>query len=180
MKEVEIKLVECAAYGDVETISQLLNQGVDVNAFSCSSFPLFEAVSTGNVELIKFLLANQSIDLNRYEKSTGYTALHVAIFYSQFHHEDMILKLILNDSRLDIYAPCKAPLTLGYTPLHLASFIGNLDAIDELLRIGASVNAVTEDGLSVFDVAGQSASCKISPERVIELIKSFEPERIEA
>lgn len=176
MKEAEIKLVECASSGDIETLSQLLTQGADINTGSCSSFPLFEAVSTGNVVLINLLLAHQLIDLNRYEKSTGYTALHAAIFYSQFQRDDKILKHILGDPRVDIYAPCKAPLTLGYTPLHLASFTGNAEAIDELLKAGAQISAVTEEGLGVCDVAGQSAACTVPPELIISRIKNFEVE----
>ena len=172
MKEDEVKLIECASFGDLDTISELLEQGVNINTDSCSSFPLFEAVSIGNIELIKLLLKSGAIDLNRYEKSSGYTALHAAIFYSQFHNDSAILRLLLSDARVDISAPCRAPLTLGYTPLHLASFTGNPEAINALLKANADATAITEDGLSVFDVACQSTSCNVEAKQIIDLIKN--------
>ena len=142
-----------------------------MNTESCSSFPLFEAVSSGNLELVKLLLGNEKISANRYERSSGYTCLHAAIFHSQYSGDNKALKYLLQDKRIDLNARCRAPLVLGYTPFHLAAFIGNLAAIEELAKAGASLLDKTENGQSVFEIAGESASCTLSNQEIIEAIR---------
>jgi len=179
MQEKERKLVDYAVFGDVENVTNLLSQGVDINTLHCSSFPLFEAVSKGNYDLVGLLLSYPSLDINRYERSTGYNALHAAIFYSQYIDDSKILKSLLLDPRINIVLPCKAPLTLGYSPLHLSAYIGNKAALELLIEAGANPCQLTEEGLSIYDVAGQSASCSSGNEEIITLIRHIIAESYE-
>lgn len=170
MKE-EIRLVECAKFGDIAGVESLIADGVDINTVSCSSFPLFEAVSSGNIDLVKLLLDVQVIDINRYEKSSGYTCLHAAIFSSKDSNDNRIIRHLLQDKRIDLNARCRAPLVLGLTPFHLAAFIGNLMVIEELIKAGISLDDLTEGGRSAFEVAGGNSGCSLSNKEVIEAIK---------
>ena len=44
----------------------------------------------------------------------------------------------------------------GFSPLHFASFSGNLDAIEELLANNADIKALTKTKMTMMHVAAQS------------------------
>jgi ankyrin repeat protein len=43
-----------------------------------------------------------------------------------------------------------------FSPLHFASFNGNIDAIEELVRNGADIKSLNKNGLNMMHVAAQN------------------------
>jgi len=71
---------------------------------------------------------------------------------------DVAIKLE-NPSSPYFYEWINQPTTKdSFTPLHLASYKGNLDAINSLLRHGANKDVLTATGLSMLHLAAQGDS----------------------
>lgn len=159
MKDFNNKLILYAIYGDLKGIRKALQQGADINTPNLGTTPLYEAVSTGNMSVIDELLNHLAIETNKHSGTTGYAALHAAVLYS-FYCDDsdqaLLLEKLLRDNRFDIRIPSRAPLTIGFTPLHLAAYLGYNKAIELLIRAGAMPTDMTANNLSVYDVAGKN------------------------
>lgn len=110
-----------AAYGHKEVVTLLLENGSSL--FSCDQHswtPLHFAAFKGFAELIEPLFKNGL------KTDTGSTALHLAAYNGSertiaalLHHE----KTVIDD--VDIF---------GYTPLYMAAYRGNVNAVDLLIK----------------------------------------------
>jgi len=87
----------------------------------------------------------------------GYTALHLACFKN---FEDLVSVIIqkaketITDKELKQWTNQKTNED-GFTPLHFASFRGNITVIECLLGIGADMYARNNYGINVMHVAAQ-------------------------
>ena len=174
MKNLDNELILYAIYGDLEAVRKMLRQGADVNTPNSGTTPLYEAVSKGNTPVIDELLKCKNIETNKYASGTGYTALHGAVFYS-FHCDDsesgLLLQKLLEDNRFNIRIPSRAPLTIGFTPLHLAAYIGYSKGIELLIKAGAMPTDTTIiNKLSVYDIAGKKNNCDKDNTELVKFI----------
>lgn len=171
MKDLDNSLILYSVYGNLEGVKDVLLRGANINTPQAGSTPLYEAVSKGNIEIVDELLKSNNIETGKYDSSTGYAALHAAVFYSFYCNREMLLQRLLVDPRFDIRIPSNAPLTIGFTPLHIAAYIGYNNGIELLIKAGARPSDLTADSkLSVYDIAGKSNSCTKSSTELIEFI----------
>ena len=74
-----------AFYGNLERLSELINQGADINAATNNEETILHLASRAqkpNIELLKYLLENKEIKQKlEARQKNGWTALHIAAFY---------------------------------------------------------------------------------------------------
>ncbi len=126
----------------------LLAKGADVDAADKRGRgPLCTAVSTGQVALIRVLLAGGA---KVRSEADGWTALHAAARW-----RDTVAARLLLEARADANATGR----FGDTPLHMAAWDGDVEMARLLLAYGANVNSASgyDDGtpLCVAAEAGE-------------------------
>jgi uncharacterized protein len=122
---------------------------------------LFEAAKTGEVGQVQEILSREP-RLASQRLATGESPLIAALYRGQQAVVDLLVQL---GAEVDVFAAAATgrmnDLTKalampdlvsaysydGWTPLHLASFFGQLDAVGALLAAGADVNAVSRNSL---------------------------------
>ena len=122
-------------------VEKLLNAGADPNGVPAGTPVLMTAARTGNVDIVKALLAHGA-NVNAKEGARGQTALMWAV--AEKHPE--VARLLI-DQRADVHARSAS----GFTPLLFAAEQGDLDSARILLDAGADVNdAAPEDGSALI------------------------------
>ncbi|KAG0633799.1 hypothetical protein HOY80DRAFT_583699 [Tuber brumale] len=130
-KEADIPkcLVYASMFGLSELVSDLLEEGHDINAIDVEfGSPLIAAISGGHAELVKYLIAH-STDLNRPFGSVG-TPLQAAVLAR--NHE--IAEILLTSG-----AVVNATGGVYGTPLQAAIYIDEEWAVDRLMNEGADL-----------------------------------------
>ena len=103
-------------------------------AFAARSQDVFEAVRSGNLELLD-LMYRQNRDTINVKNSDGFTPLIIAVYRS---NNQVVETLIAKGADIEANSP-------EGTALHAACYTANYDAASFLLRAGSDVNASTED-----------------------------------
>ena len=143
--KLERDLRDAAGKGDFSTLTQLVEQGVNIQSADPQNgkTALMVAAKEGEVHCLDHL-TTQGADVNAQNKD-GNTAL---MYAAQGGHLDCVDHLIGKGADLDIqkYAvPVLANVNaiewLGYTALMLAARGGRLECLDHLIAEGASLNA---------------------------------------
>ncbi|XP_058797632.1 serine/threonine-protein phosphatase 6 regulatory ankyrin repeat subunit C-like isoform X2 [Phymastichus coffea] len=115
-------------------IELLLAAGADINAEAADGVtPLLRIVVYGDVKDVRYMI-NRGANFLHPDQVFGFTPFHLA------SHDSMKLQLMLERISSDVHQPTNR----GITPLHVASILGNVDAVDLLIRHGADVNCCTE------------------------------------
>lgn len=128
--------------GDIVKIKRALYEGLSVNTIFKGVHLLTDLVVSGHLEAIKTLL-----DAGADPDGTGSRVrpLHAA---ASFGRLDVIRLLVEQGAMVDAVGPG------GQTALHLASHEGQIEVVEQLLRLGANLHAVTsEDRLTPLHVA---------------------------
>jgi len=107
----------------------------------------------GNIEEVQELLQNPKINPNC--QSGGWTPLNIACF----HGDIEIVKLLLNDKRVEI----NKALEDGWTPFYYACKYNRIDIVKLLLddkRI-ADINKANKNGVTPFYIACQEGNSEV-------------------
>lgn len=120
-------------------VEKLLKAGADPNGVPSGTPVLMMAARTGNVDIVKSLLAHGA-DANAKESARGQTALMWAV--AEKHPE---VERLLIDHGADVHSHS----TSGFTPLLFAAQQGDVDSARMLLDAGANVNDAAEDGTAL-------------------------------
>jgi ankyrin repeat protein len=121
---------------------------------------LVELAKTGDIAMIREMLATDPALAGK-RMANGETPLMAALYRG---HHDVVAVLIDAGATLDVFAAAatgrlpelRRALSAeainsyaydGWTPLHLAAFFGQLDAVKLLLDAGADTHAVSRNGL---------------------------------
>ncbi|WP_257295973.1 ankyrin repeat domain-containing protein [Endozoicomonas sp. YOMI1] len=143
-----------AFYGDTESLEVLLSMGANVSALEEDGFtPLHWAATNGNpghTDCLKVLIVTPGVDVNAKDVN-GRTPLHWAA--SKGNTDS--LKLLLTTRGIDINVTCN----LGLTPLHHSVNRDRIGCVEELLSMGANVNATDTNGLTPLDFARTHPAC---------------------
>ncbi|XP_041358334.1 transient receptor potential cation channel subfamily A member 1-like isoform X2 [Gigantopelta aegis] len=148
-------LHRAALFNHVAVVRFLVEKGADVNAKDCHGrTPLLLSASKCGWLTVKCLLENKADLCVKDEHNRNF--LHIAIKFggnpNDFVDFEELVKSHLNEK--DDY---------GCTPLHYACKEGHLKAVDELLKMGASVNVKNNEKQSPFHFAaryGRFMTCK--------------------
>jgi ankyrin repeat protein len=124
----------------VRVAQLLLNHGVDVNTRCKDDWtPLHLASYFGNVEIVRLLL-DHGADLDAATRNMGNKPLHQVSYGKYRSQEDGVrVAQLLFDRGADVNARRKN----DRTPLHLASYYGNVEIVRLLLDNGADLDAAT-------------------------------------
>jgi len=133
-------LHDAAKAGDTTKITQLINQGSDINVKGCFNIetPLHTAVVSNNIEVVR-LFISRGAQLNTADQF-GNTPLHITA-----EKNNIPVMQVLIVAKADLNAKEK---TTGATPLHIASLKGHLEAMRTLLDGGAGIEKVNNVGQS--------------------------------
>ena len=107
--------------------------------------PLHSSACRGDSEIIQVLL-DWKLDINA-KSYNAETPLHLALQDRPFNYSETIQFL------LECGADPNARRADGSTPLHLASFSGTVEDSRLLLKYGADVEAVDDDGRTAYQVS---------------------------
>jgi len=103
---------------------------------------LHHAAAAGQVEIVKFLLADGADIMGR--DNRGWTPLHHAV---NNHYAGMTELLIAHGAKVN------EPNLMSWTPLHLAVLNGDKVMVNALIDAGADVNAKTSRDLTPYNLA---------------------------
>lgn len=126
-------LTDAARYGRLEVVDVLLTHGADMTVRNrWGSTPMHEAVHAGHRSVVELFL------------SKGFP-LQVAgaelVFAGAARDRTEIIELLVKRG-----APIDVKAKNGYTPLHIAVFMGHTEVVGYLIEAGADVRTTTENG----------------------------------
>jgi len=126
-------VADAAMVEDFERVTQLLQQGEDVNTAQGDGMTAIHwAAENGNGPIAELLIA-AGANLDAITRMGGYSALHLA---SSNGATEVVSALLAAGSDF------MAETTTGaVTPLHFAAASGDVDVINQLVKSGADVNA---------------------------------------
>lgn len=122
---------------------------------------LHSAAAHGHLNIVKYLLEeNKTIPIDSQGRKLGFTALHVAIFYT---HHIGIVKYLLGQG-----ANIETKDNEGNTPLHVAMQKGHLDIVLALIQAKANIEAKNNVGDTPLHIAMQKGHTAV----VLALVKA--------
>lgn len=153
-ERIDTALHKAVSENKLETVYELLTQGVDVNAENLFyNTPLHYAVKAENKEILELLLAVDGIDVNPVNDDDD-TPLHLAVESNNLE----IVKLFLKTDGVDVNA-------LNYdgdTSLHIAVQLKNIEIVKLLLKTDdVKLNIINKCGNSLMHLAVLKGSSKI-------------------
>lgn len=136
-----------AIYGDLKTLAALVKLDAKMVAAQdrYGMLPLHYAAEAGQLDTVKFLLANGADIMAR--DNRGWTALHHAVDNKQ---AEVMELLIVHGATVD------AQNTMRWTPLHLAVFKKDKTMVLALIKRGADVYSKTSRELTPYNLAVDS------------------------
>ena len=105
--------------------------------------PIHIATANGNLQIIKYLIENQNVDINL-KGSGNWTPLHYACKNGSL---PIVEYLISKGAQID------AKNDYWETPLHIASYFGNSNVIRYLVANGANKNSKSTNGRTPYNYA---------------------------
>jgi len=135
-------LVNAATLGDIESVRNLLNNGVDINASTDYGDTALMMAARGDTDIVKLLLERGANPNSK--DDIGYTALLIASIEG---HTDTVQLL------LDRGADPNIPANDGDTALMAASNWGHIDTVQLLLDRGADINIENDKRLTASTLA---------------------------
>lgn len=138
--DIQRNLIWALEKGNLYEVSRLLNKGADPNIPNPEGYtPLMMAAQLHNAKLAELLMdAGANIHArNRF----GETAIMLASYHGQ---TEMVKQLYIRGAEIN---------HSGWNPLLYAATGGHLDTIQLLLKGGADINAVSDNGSSALMMA---------------------------
>jgi ankyrin repeat protein len=130
--------------GDAKEVARLVNAGTPVDARdSLGSTPLLDAAWTGNLEIVRFLLAHGA-QVNARHREAGVTPLQYAVLKGSA----AVVEALLNAG-----AQVNVLYRDGQSPLHIAAARANTPVLELLLGAHASVTALDANDNTALDAA---------------------------
>jgi ankyrin repeat protein len=135
---------------NIEITRLLIEAGADINKISDDMTPLHAAIERDNIDMIN-LLIESGADVNL--KSEGSAPIMTAIMYKNTNIIDRLISARTNLETTD---------NKGYTPLILASRLGNLAYVKKFINLGVDINKKDNLGHSAIENALQSGHNNIA------------------
>ncbi len=130
-------LSQACTNASFEFVRLLLKSGANPNtAIATGETPLMTCAKTGNADAVR-LLVEYGAAVNAKEPAQNQTAL---MWAAAERHPDVVSALIA------AHADLKAHSKEGFTPIHFAARVGDLESVKLLLAAGVDVNILTQTG----------------------------------
>ncbi|CAD8115795.1 unnamed protein product [Paramecium sonneborni] len=116
-------------------------------------------------QIEEMLKSDLNIPIHKFQTQKQFTVLHLACLHNNKKLTELTLTYCRNSNLINqtqMMEFINIQNKDGFTPLHMASFKGNLEIIKLLLQIGANVNIQTNTGLSVLHMSVQGDHIKTS------------------
>ncbi|KAH0791876.1 ankyrin repeat domain-containing protein [Histomonas meleagridis] len=123
-------LSAAAAYGSLECLQFLADNGGDLNCISRNGYTLLHWAAFGGWDDVIYYLIGKNLSVDAADNNKQ-TALHIACVCG---HESTVLLLIENCAHID------HPAMFKWTPLHFAIAYGQKDVCKILLSKGAKID----------------------------------------
>lgn len=147
-------LSQACTNASAEMVRLLLKSGANPNtAIATGETPLMTCARTGNPDAVR-LLIEYGAQVNAREPSQNQTALMWAIAE---RHADVTKALI--EAGADLRAATKQ----GFTPIHFAARVGDLESLKLLLAAGVDINLQTRAGESEGQGRGGATTSGYTP-----------------
>ncbi|HLH43966.1 MAG TPA: ankyrin repeat domain-containing protein [Bryobacteraceae bacterium] len=128
-------LSEACTNASAALVRLLLKSGANPNlAIATGETPLMTCAKTGVADAVR-LLVEYGANVNAKEPSQNQTAL---MWAAAGRHPDVVRALI------EAHADLRARTKQGFTPLHFAARVGDLESVKLLLDAGVDVNILTQ------------------------------------
>lgn len=138
-------LSQACTNGSAEFVRLLLKSGANPNtAIATGETPLMTCAKTGSVDAVR-LLIEYGAAVNAKEPAQNQTAL---MWAAAERHANVVSALIA------AHADLKAHTKDGFTAIHFAARVGDLESIKLLLAAGVDVNLQTGDGDGAVTTGG--------------------------
>jgi ankyrin repeat protein len=130
-------LSEACTNASLELVHSLLKAGANPNTPNTTGeTPLMTCSRTGSADAVR-MLVEYGAAVNAKEPAQNQTAI---MWAAAERHPDVVKALI------DAHADLKARTKQGFTPLHFAARVGDLDSVKLLLAAGVEINILTQAG----------------------------------
>ena len=140
-------LHEASISGELTTVKMLVEAGADVRATDSERTTcLMFAAHSGHTDAVRYLAGLPEVELNQ-QSGDDRTALHVAV---ERENPDVVQVLI------DAGANIEIKNDEGRSPLHVASFVGEVATMTKLVRAGADVCSTDSESMSCLMFAAHS------------------------
>jgi tetratricopeptide (TPR) repeat protein len=164
-KNIELWLA--VTENNVTEVQKLADSRIDLNHASfINTTPLIQAVKTGNIAMVSALLSG-NIDINKPNNDQE----QASPLYCSLGYLGQLVNMVIVKLLLDNYAKVNQPMYDGDTPMHMAYYKGNKEAIGLLLQYKANINAQTAEGKTPLHCLLESKN--VSTETKLEIIQEF-------
>jgi ankyrin repeat protein len=131
-------LSQACTNANAQFVRLLLKGGANPNlAIATGEFPLMTCAKTGSVDAVKMLIEYGAV-VDAKEPAQNQTAIMWAVAE---RHPSVVAALIEAHANLIAYSK------QGFTPLHFAARVGDLDTVKLLLAAGVDMNIETQSGV---------------------------------
>ncbi|MFH2058964.1 MAG: ankyrin repeat domain-containing protein [Pseudomonadota bacterium] len=121
---------------DIKTVSQKLEQGIDVNAKNDTGQTLLHA--TQNIDMVKMLIS----------KGANVNAIDDDSMTPMFNKDIDLIKVLVEAGANITHRTQK-----GNTTVMWYAYSGYMEAIEHMISLGVDVNAKNQDGQTAYDIA---------------------------
>lgn len=150
-------LVAAAVGGHVDVVEMLIKARADVNSRDKNMMtPLLYCVNRGNMEMVRLLLDHGA------DRSYLDHNLRGTVFYAILSGNIHLVKFFLKKDQLH-----RTDRLWGFTPLHLAANLGQLETVEFLLDKGCSIFRLDRKQRTPEEVAEESGHIEVH-QRLIE------------
>jgi ankyrin repeat protein len=151
-EEVRALIAKVAETGDLNTMSELIKAGMDINLQDTNGQPaLVTATLARQDDMVLLLLGHKADVMTRTTK--GMTALHAAAFVGDM---EIVRMLIAHGADINDQANIA-----GITPLHAAAEEDRPEIVKALVKAGADISRLEVNGYSAGSRAGWREHWKI-------------------
>ena len=128
-------------------LKELIRNGADVNEKHKSISPLWVAMHLGDTTSVEILLSS-GVDVNASVAACNIKPIHDAL---NGHCCDISVCPYVIKTLMKYGADVNARMDDGFTPLHLAAILGDLQTVQILVDAGANINAKNNQGATPLD-----------------------------
>jgi ankyrin repeat protein len=153
-KAIVKQLVERGANPNQQMFFRAPRERGQVSASARGTTPFHRAAASGDVEIVKYLLAHGA-EINLHE-ANGQTATMLALGSRRSEEDVLAVLSVLHEAGADVNVVAQIMYIRrdhGGTALHVATRRGLKAAMAELVANGADVNMKDQDGLTALDYA---------------------------